>query len=49
MLQHLVAFGGLVFQEELIDDNCGVRLLAQPGHSLRQIFSPMSFVAGGLF
>jgi hypothetical protein len=31
MLEHLAAFGRLVFQKELIDDDCGICLFAQPG------------------
>ena len=31
MLEHLIAFGRLVFPKELIDDDCGICLFGQPG------------------
>jgi hypothetical protein len=31
MLEHSAAFGRLVFQKELIDDDCGLCRFAQPG------------------
>jgi hypothetical protein len=43
MLEHLVAFGRLVFQKELIDDDCGICLFAQPGDPLSVNFQPNEF------
>jgi len=31
MLEHLIAFGRLVFPKELIDDDCGICQFGQPG------------------
>jgi hypothetical protein len=43
MLEHLVAFGRLVFQKELIDDDCGICQFAQPGDPLSVNLQPNEF------
>ena len=47
MFDHLIAFVGLGFQQELVDDGSGIGLFAQAGGSLLQGLGPVRFLAGG--
>jgi hypothetical protein len=49
MLEHLVAFCGLVLNKKLIDNDRRVSVFAKPGDTLLQVFRPMGFVASSIF
>ena len=49
VLQHLVVFGRLVLDKELIDNHRRISQFAQAGGTLLQVFSPVGLVASGVF
>ena len=47
MFDHLIAFVGLGFEQELVDDGGGISLFAQAGGGFLQGLGPMRFLSGG--